>query len=155
LGPDPVNNWRARGFDPAPVADAAPAWGQRESGLGRSRFRQWNTVLVRNPQFLWKTPSWLLPGLLFYYVQICTGKGPHYVAPFDSERAAGQRHRLAHALAPIGRPTWRPQRPDSPAGFLESCGPHSAERGFTCPAGSRSVRRSGSRRTARRRSQRR
>jgi hypothetical protein len=56
-------------------------------------------VLVRNPQFLWKTLSWLLPGLLFYYVQICTGKGPHYVAPFDSERAAGQRHRHMEAAA--------------------------------------------------------
>src|SRR5438093_323165 len=29
------------------------------------RFRQWNTGLFQNPQFLWKTLSWLLPGLLF------------------------------------------------------------------------------------------
>jgi hypothetical protein len=32
---------------------------------GRSRFRKWNTVFFRYPLCLWKTPSWLLPGLNF------------------------------------------------------------------------------------------
>src|SRR5258708_29411548 len=52
------------------------------SRLGYFRFRKWNTVFFRNPQRLWKTLSWLLPGLAFYPVQIFRPAGVAPMRPF-------------------------------------------------------------------------
>jgi hypothetical protein len=45
----------------------------------------------------------LAGGWLFIPYKFVPARGRGNAAPFDSERAAAQRHSLAHALAPIDR----------------------------------------------------